>query len=225
MPPAERPPQPIILASRHSARVSHAWKQWKARHDPPGMWTGFNCRDGERAFLRFGINHRALGYYELSTYEVVPYSEWQKQARVVAWSWYDRRASLVWSLQSKGIAVLQLWPAVLTFFEEQVKSCEQWKGQSDTLEAFPEVLHTLGERQGKVEPQTDLICPAVSPQVVDGWPAGSECRVAKRGRQIFTVGDSRTPRMVVLYGEHESMRMPYGRLIRVRRRTGAAEVP
>jgi hypothetical protein len=213
----QKPPPGVAMrmnSRKLAAQLRAAWKTWKLTHDPPAMWTGFNLNQSTGwAWLRFGIKHEDLGYVELSTYERSAFRGWKEAARRVAWSYYDRRASLVRVLRYKGVSKLELWPATLLFWDQQVSECENWEGQQAPIETFPSVLHGLGEKQAACEPQTEKIFPIVDKTIQDQWPGGMTCRVLGEGNKVFTIDhNGRSSRAVHLFGEANTIRAPYWKL-------------
>lgn len=204
------------------ARLRDEWQRWKAAHDPPAMWSGFNLNQLTGwAWLRFGIKHESLGYTELPTNKHSPYSKWQEQARKLAWSWYDRRAKLARVLKYKGVKRTQLWPALLLFGDEQVQECERWQGQDAPAEEFPACLHELGEFQNLLEPQTEQVFPIAPESFRERWASINRCRILGHGDEVFYIhSEGRTSRSIGVYPDVPMAtlrRVPYAKLLPVKK--------
>lgn len=123
---------------------SAAWAHYKARHDPPGMWTLY-WENEDRVAQGY-----AWGYRSEAAFGTEPT---QDAARAAAWAWYERRLALADLLESEDIdrrltehhpeiRTARLcrgwWPVVLIWSDEQVAAVERWL--IDSTAEMPEVL-------------------------------------------------------------------------------------
>ena len=114
--------------------LAAAWSHYKGEHDPPGM----------RVVLGVGLwgfdVFQTRGLWDPSVRDGL----WNKAAsRAAAWSWYDRRLVL-WEKLALAEGVQRtfiaddVWPAILTWSDEQVAEVERWL--VDSTAEMPEVL-------------------------------------------------------------------------------------
>jgi len=132
--------------------LAEAWTHYKARFDPPGMFTrvvaGTYAKPAQSAVWGPFFEHAGRQYnlvFEVAG--ATPVEQRAATARAAAWRWYEARAEL-YGILRKLNPPREFWPVLLTWLDEQVAEVNQFLtdnadvimfGAADGL-TFPEVL-------------------------------------------------------------------------------------
>lgn len=140
-----------------AASIAAAWREYKATHNPPGMWVGFAgiLPDCAEAWTRIGIR-TPFAQIELRASRKVVLtddgSEWKAAALEDAWTHYDRSLAIAAKVDDGAvvlaavhgdtrIADIQPWPHCLGWWDE---ACDDVDAYVDRMEGFtdkvPDVL-------------------------------------------------------------------------------------
>jgi hypothetical protein len=110
------------LITTEADALREAWEDYKAEHDPPGLDVGEieeEAPENDGWCFTVGCDSWSADWDEA-------------EARTAAWAWHDRRHALA----ANGLQ--WLWPACLTWTDDQVAEVEHWL--ADSTAEMPEAL-------------------------------------------------------------------------------------